>query len=63
VFVPIDLNTASDADIQTIDGVSAEVREFKAYRPHRAIEQFRRETGKYVDDREVARMERYVTIN
>jgi DNA uptake protein ComE-like DNA-binding protein len=64
VFVPIDLNTASDADIQTIPGVGARMlREFKEYRPYKAIEQFRREIGKYVDDKEVARMERYVTIN
>ena len=27
-----------------------------------AIEQFRREIGKYVDEAEVARLERYVTI-
>jgi DNA uptake protein ComE-like DNA-binding protein len=64
VFVPIDLNSASDADIQTIPGVGARMlREFKEYRPYKAIEQFRREIGKYVDDKEVARMERYVTIN
>jgi DNA uptake protein ComE-like DNA-binding protein len=64
VFVPIDLNTASDADIQTIPGVGARMlREFKEYRPYKAIEQFRREIRKYVDDKEVARLERYVTIN
>jgi DNA uptake protein ComE-like DNA-binding protein len=64
VFVPIDLNAASDADIQTIPGVGARMlREFKEYRPYKAMEQFRREIGKYVDDKEVARMERYVTIN
>jgi DNA uptake protein ComE-like DNA-binding protein len=64
VFVPINLNTASDADIQTIPGVGARMlREFKEYRPYKAIEQFRREIGKYVDDKEVARLERYVTIN
>ena len=64
VFAPIDLNTASDSDIQTIPGVGARMlREFKEYRPYKAIEQFRREIGKYVDDKEVARMERYVTIN
>jgi DNA uptake protein ComE-like DNA-binding protein len=64
VFVPIDLNTAGDADIQSIPGVGARMlREFKEYRPYKAIEQFRREIGKYVDDKEVARMERYVTIN
>jgi DNA uptake protein ComE-like DNA-binding protein len=64
VFVPIDLNAASDADIQTIPGVGARMlREFKEYRPYKAMEQFRREIGKYVDDKEVARLERYVTIN
>jgi DNA uptake protein ComE-like DNA-binding protein len=64
VFVPIDLNTASDADIQTIPGLGARMlREFKEYRPYKAMEQFRREIGKYVDDKEVARLERYVTIN
>ena len=36
--------------------------EFEEYRPYRAIEQFRREMGKYVDPAEVARLERYVTI-
>lgn len=64
VFVPLDLNTASDADIQTIPGIGARMlREFKEYRPYKAMEQFRREIGKYVDEKEVARMERYVTIN
>ena len=64
VFVPIDLNTASDADILTIPGLGNRMlHEFKEYRPYKAIEQFRREIGKYVDKREVARLERYVTIN
>ena len=64
VFVPIDLNTASDADILTIPGLGNRMlHEFKEYRPYKAIEQFRREIGKYVDKREVARLERYVAIN
>jgi DNA uptake protein ComE-like DNA-binding protein len=64
VFVPIDLNTASDADILTIPGLGNRMlHEFKEYRPYKAMEQFRREIGKYVDKREVARLERYVTIN
>ena len=63
VFVPIDLNTASDADILTIPGVGTRMlKEFKEYRPYKAMEQFRREMGKYVSKEEVARMERYVTI-
>jgi DNA uptake protein ComE-like DNA-binding protein len=63
VFVPIDLNTASDADILTIPGLGNRMlREFKEYRPYTNIEQFRREIGKYVNAQEVARFERYVTI-
>ena len=64
VFVPINLNTASDADILSIPGMGQRMlHEFKEYRPYKAIEQFRREIGKYVDDKEVARLERYVTLN
>jgi DNA uptake protein ComE-like DNA-binding protein len=63
VFVPINLNTASDADILTIPGVGQRMlHEFKEYRPYKSMEQFRREIGKYVDKQEVARLERYVTI-
>ncbi|HVG73508.1 MAG TPA: hypothetical protein VM819_21525 [Vicinamibacterales bacterium] len=64
VFVPVNLNTASDADILSIPGMGQRMlREFKEYRPYKAIEQFRREIGKYVDQKEVARLERYVTLN
>ncbi len=63
VFVPIDLNAASDEDILTIPNLGNRMlREFKEYRPYSRIEQFRREIGKYVDDDEVARLERYVKI-
>jgi len=63
VFVPIDLNTASDQDILSIPGVGSRMeREFKEYRPYQNMAQFRREMGKYVDDKEVARLERYVMI-
>jgi DNA uptake protein ComE-like DNA-binding protein len=64
VFVPVDLNAASDQDILSIPGVGQRMlREFKEYRPYKNVEQFRREIGKYVDKTEVARLERYVTIN
>jgi DNA uptake protein ComE-like DNA-binding protein len=63
VFVPMDLNTASDADLMTIPGFGARMlREFKEYRPYTNVAQFRREIGKYVDEKEVARLERYVFI-
>jgi len=64
VFVPINLNTASDEDILSIPGLGQRMlHEFKEYRPYRSIEQFRREIGKYVSAKEVARFERYVTLN
>jgi DNA uptake protein ComE-like DNA-binding protein len=64
VFVPVNLNTATDEDILTIPGLGPRMlREFKEYRPYKSIEQFRREIGKYVDEKEVARLERYVTID
>jgi len=62
-FIPIDLNTASDSAILSIPGAGPRtLREFKEYRPYQNIEQFRREMGKYWNEKEVARLERYVTI-
>jgi DNA uptake protein ComE-like DNA-binding protein len=64
VFVPVNLNTASDADFLSIPGVGPRMlHEFKEYRPYKNIEQFRREIGKYVDKTELARLEGYVTID
>ena len=64
VFVPIPLNSASDDDILTIPGLGKRMlREFKEYRPYKNMEQFRKEIGKYVDKNEVARLERFVTLN
>jgi len=64
VFVPVPLNSASDDDILSIPGAGKRMlREFKEYRPYANIEQFRKEIGKYVDKKEVARLERYVTLN
>ena len=63
VFVPIDLNSADDEAILSIPGVGRRMlHEFKEYRPYQSMEQFRREIGKYVDDGELARLERYVMI-
>jgi len=63
VFVPINLNTASDEEILNIPGVGERLlHEFKEYRPYDSIEQFRREIGKYVDDQEISRLERFVTL-
>jgi len=64
VFIPINLNQATDEQILTIPGLGRRMlREFKEYRPYANIEQFRKEIGKYVDEKEVARLERYVTVS
>jgi DNA uptake protein ComE-like DNA-binding protein len=63
VFIPVNLNTATDEDILSIPGAGQRmVREFKEYRPWRTKEQFEREIGKYVNAQEVARLWRYVVI-
>ena len=62
-IVPININTATDAEILRIPGVGQRMlREFKEYRPWTSIAQFRREIGKYVDKAEVARLEKYIVI-
>jgi DNA uptake protein ComE-like DNA-binding protein len=63
VFIPVNLNTATDEDILSIPGAGARmVREFKEYRPWKTKEQFDKEIGKYVGPKETARLWRFVTI-
>ena len=63
VWVPIDLNAASDTEMKLIPGVGRKMaHEFDEYRPYDGMERFRREIGKYVDDDEVARLARYVYL-
>lgn len=63
VFIPVNLNTASDEDILSIPGAGPRmVREFKEYRPWKTKAQFDKEIGKYVGDKETARLWRYVVI-
>jgi DNA uptake protein ComE-like DNA-binding protein len=64
VFVPLGLNTATPEDFLTIPGVGERmVHELMEYRPYTSLVQFRREIGKYVDDDEVARLERYLALD
>ncbi len=63
VFIPVNLNTATDEDILSIPGAGARmVREFKEYRPWKTKAQFDKEIGKYVDAKETTRLWRYVVI-
>ena len=60
-FVPMDPTTASDDDLRTIPNLGPRMlREFKEYRPWTGPEHFRREIGKYVNAKEVARLERFL---
>lgn len=63
VFVPVNLNTASEEEIKLIPGMSERmVHEFLEYRPYEDMAEFDREIGKYVDEAEVARLRSYVTL-
>ena len=63
VFVPVNLNTATREEIKLIPGMTDRmVGEFLEYRPYEDMAEFDREIGKYVDEAEVARFRRYVTL-
>jgi DNA uptake protein ComE-like DNA-binding protein len=63
MWVPIDLNDVTDAEILLIPGVGDRMlHEFEEYRPYVALAQFHREIGKYVDDDELARLAQYVYV-
>lgn len=63
VFIPLNLNSASDEDLLTIPGLGKRMLgEFKEYRPWKTKAQFDKEIGKYVDAKETARLWRYVVI-
>lgn len=63
VFVPVNLNTATEDDIRLIPGMTDKmVGEFLEYRPYEDMAEFDREIGKYVDAAEVARFRTYVTL-
>ncbi len=63
VFVPVELNTSSEDNIKDLPGVGNKMaHEFVEYRPYLNLNQFRREIGKYVDDNELIRLERFVYL-
>jgi len=62
-FIPFDINATPEAEFLLIPGLSEKMaHEFEEYRPYTSIDQFNREIGKYVDDKELARLRQYITI-
>jgi DNA uptake protein ComE-like DNA-binding protein len=62
-FIPLNLNTATETDFMTIPGVGKRMaHEFDEYRPWKTQAQFEKEIGKYVDQKEVKRLWRFVFI-
>jgi DNA uptake protein ComE-like DNA-binding protein len=63
VFIPLDLNTATDDAFKTIPNLATNMlREFKEYRPWKTRAQFDKEIGKYVGPGETARLWRFMVI-
>jgi len=64
LFVHINLNTATDDEIRLIPAANPRqvLREFKEYRPYKALSDFHREMRKYWPEEEVARLEQYVFV-
>ncbi len=65
MFVKVNLNTAKSADFELVPSTMPParlVREFEEYRPYKAMSDFSREMKKYVSEKEVAFLERFVTI-
>jgi DNA uptake protein ComE-like DNA-binding protein len=63
-FIPVKLNSATEADIMTIPGAGKRMaHEFQEYRPWKSQAQFEKEIGKYVNAKEVKRFWRYMVID
>jgi DNA uptake protein ComE-like DNA-binding protein len=63
VFIPLDLNTATDDAFKTIPNLAGNMlRELKEYRPWKTKAQFDKEIGKYVGPAETARLWRFMVI-
>lgn len=62
-FVPMNPTTASDEDLMTIPNLGPRMlREFKEYRPWTGAAHFQKEIGKYVNAKEVGRLQSFLTF-
>lgn len=62
-FVPMNPTTASDEDLMTIPGFGPRMlREFKEYRPWTGAAHFQKEIGKYVNAKEVGRLQAFLVF-
>ncbi|HAY45287.1 MAG TPA: hypothetical protein DCY55_03275 [Gammaproteobacteria bacterium] len=65
-FVKVGLNSGANEDFLLVPTTIAPNRlahEFEEYRPYDSMEQFRREMSKYVSEKEVEFLTRYVTLD
>lgn len=63
IFVHLNLNAFTDQEALLIPGVGPRaLREFKEYRPYKALAHFEREMRKYWDSTEVARLAQYAFV-
>ena len=64
VFVPINVNSASDEALLSIPGITPQtLRQLKDHRPYKSVQEFRTELAQYVNAQELGRLERYIVIN
>jgi DNA uptake protein ComE-like DNA-binding protein len=66
MFVKVNLNSGQKADFELVPSTMDPkrlAREFEEYRPYKTMTDFSREMKKYVSEKEVAFLERFVTIN
>ncbi len=63
VFIPMNVNTASDADLMTIPGMTSSLLgQVKQGRPWASQEQFEQQIGKAANSKEAARIWRFLVI-
>ena len=64
VYVPINLNSASDETLLSIPGITPQaLRALKEYRPYKNVQEFRTEIARYVNAKELGRFEHYIIAN